>query len=279
MKRRIRMVGFDLDGTLLTTDKRLSEYTKEILRKAVSKGVVVLPVTGRPLNGVPKEISGFWGIRYMITSNGARVVEDGKTICENLLSVEKARKILDIFEDYDTLRDIYYDGQGYMPEAFIQRIGDFVSSPAMAAYMVSTRIPIKDIRAKFEEENRSLDKIQALFCSREDQEEAWKRVEALGDVEVTGSLSMNIEVNAGGVHKGLALGWLAKRLGIEREEVMAFGDGLNDVGMIREAGCGVAMANAVPSVLEAADMVTMSNDEDGVARAVEKYVLNRRRGV
>ena len=235
MKHRIRMVGFDLDGTLLTTDKKLTGYTKEILRRAIKEGVTLLPVTGRPLSGVPEEISGFEGIRHMITSNGARILEE--------------------------------------------RFGDFVSSPAMAAYMVSTRIPIKDIRAKFEEENRSLDKIQALFCSREDQEEAWKRVEALGDVEVTGSLSMNIEVNAGGVHKGLALGWLAKRLGIEREEVMAFGDGLNDVGMIREAGCGVAMANAVPSVLEAADMVTMSNDEDGVARAVEKYVLNRRRGV
>ena len=84
MKRRIRMVGFDLDGTLLTTDKRLTEYTKEILKKAIDKGVVVLPVTGRPLNGVPKEIADFPGIRYMITSNGARVVKDGKTIHENL---------------------------------------------------------------------------------------------------------------------------------------------------------------------------------------------------
>lgn len=61
MKRRIRMVGFDLDGTLLTTDKRLTEYTKEILKKAIDKGVVVLPVTGRPLNGVPKEIADFPG--------------------------------------------------------------------------------------------------------------------------------------------------------------------------------------------------------------------------
>ena len=274
MKRRIRMVGFDLDGTLLTTDKRLTEYTKEILKKAIDKGVVVLPVTGRPLNGVPKEIADFPGIRYMITSNGARVVKDGKTIHENLLSVEKARKILDIFEDYDTLRDIYYDGQGYMPKAFIERVGEYVSSPAMAQSIVSTRVSVDDLRTKFEEENRKLDKIQALFNKKSEQEEAWKRVQALGDLEVTGALNMNIEVNAGGVHKGRALLWLAEELGIDREEVMAFGDGSNDLKMIEEAGIGVAMANAIPSVSDAADLAALSNDSDGVARIIEEYVLS-----
>ena len=266
MKRRIRMVGFDLDGTLLTTDKRLTEYTKEILKKAIDKGVVVLPVTGRPLNGVPKEIADFPGIRYMITSNGARVVKDGKTIHENMISVEKARKILDIF--------ISYDGQGYMPKAFIERVGEYVSSPAMAQYIVSTRVSVDDLRTKFEEENRKLDKIQALFNKKSEQEEAWKRVQALGDLEVTGALNMNIEVNAGGVHKGRALLWLAEELGIDREEVMAFGDGSNDLKMIEEAGIGVAMANAIPSVSDAADLAALSNDSDGVARIIEEYVLS-----
>lgn len=274
MERKIRMVGFDLDGTLLTTDKLVTEYTKKILNRAISEDIIVLPVTGRPLSGIPKEISGFEGMRYMITSNGARVVEDGRTIHESLLSVEKARKILDIFEDYDTLQDVYYDGQGYMPREFIERIGGYVSSPAMEQYMKSTRAPIDDIRVMLDEENRSLDKIQALFGRKGEQKEAWKRIEALGDVEVTGALDRNIEVNAGGVHKGAALLWLAERLGISREEVMAFGDGLNDVMMLREAGVGVAMANSIPAVLEAADMVTSSNDEDGVAKAVEKHVLS-----
>lgn len=275
MGHKIRMVGFDLDGTLLTTDKRLTEYTEEILKKAISEGIIVLPVTGRPLSGIPGEISGFEGIRYMITSNGARVVKDKKTIHENLLPVEKARKILDIFEDYDTLQDIYYDGQGYMPKAFIERIGGYVSSPAMVQYMKTTRAPIDDIRVKLDEENRSLDKIQALFCKKGEQKEAWERITALGDVEVTGALDKNIEVNAGGVHKGAALLWLAKRLGISREEVMAFGDGLNDVRMLQDAGVGVAMANSIPAVLNAADIKALSNDEDGVAKIMETYVLDR----
>lgn len=272
MKRRVRMIGFDLDGTLLTTDKRLTEYTRDVLKRAIGQGVTVLAVTGRPFQGVPEEIRGFEGMKYLITSNGARILENGKTIQENLLPLEKAQKILDIFEEYDTLRDVYYDGQGYMPERFKERIRDYVSSPEMVKYMLTTRIFIDDIREKLENENRGLDKIQALFLKNEEKLEAWKRIEALGGVEVTGALNTNIEVNAGGVHKGAAILWLAKRLGIPREEVMAFGDGSNDIKLIEDAGIGVAMANAIPQALAAADVKARSNDEDGVARVIEEYL-------
>lgn len=272
MKRRIKMIGFDLDGTLLTTDKRLTEHTRQVLERAIRKGITVLAVTGRPLKGVPHEICSFEGMRYLITSNGARILKDGRTIKENLLPVEKARKILDIFEDYDTLRDIYYDGQGYMPRRFIENVADYVTSPETARYIATTRIPIDDLRAKLDEENRSLDKIQALFRNGEEKQEAWGRLMSLGGLEVTGALDTNIEVNAGGVHKGAALCWLAERLGIAREEILAFGDGSDDLKMIIDAGTGVAMANAIPEVLEAADITAASNDEDGVARVIEEFL-------
>ena len=83
MKIKARMIGLDLDGTLLTTEKEFTPYTKEILRKAIAQGIVVLPATGRPLSGIPGELLHFPGIRYAITANGARVVESqtgrGKT--------------------------------------------------------------------------------------------------------------------------------------------------------------------------------------------------------
>lgn len=273
MAHNIKMIGFDLDGTLLTTDKKLTEYTKEILDEAIKRGIVVLPVTGRPLSGVPKELLSYEGMHYVITSNGARVVEDGKTICEKLLSVEKARKILDIFEDYDTLREIYYDGQGYAEENFIENVEKYLENPAMAQYIASTRLPVRDIREKFEKENRSVDKIQGIFRRLPDKKEAWERIEALGEVEVTGAMRNNIEVNAGGVHKGVSLLWLAQKLGIKREEIMAFGDGSNDLKMIQDAGIGVAMSNGISQIIEAADVIAPSNDEDGVAKIIKKYVL------
>lgn len=273
MKQSIKMIGFDLDGTLLTSDKKIGTYTKEILDEAIRRGIIVLPVTGRPLAGVPEELKSYKGIDYMITSNGARVVEHGKSIFERLVSVKTSRNILDIFEDYDTLREIYYDGQGYAQRDKMEQMEKYMKTPVMAEYILRTRLPVEDLNGKFAAEDRPLDKVQALFTSQEEKKEAWKRIEALGDVEVTGALSNNIEVNASGVHKGNALLWLAQRLGIQREEIMAFGDGANDIKMMRDAGIGVAMENSIEAVKEAADMITVSNDAEGVAHTIENYIL------
>ena len=87
-------------------------------------------------------------------------------------------------------------------------------------------------------------------------------------------LRSNIEVNAAGVNKGRALVRLGERLGIRREEIMAFGDGSNDLKMLKEVGTGVAMENAKDEVKEAADYIAGLNDEDGVAKFIEAYVLN-----
>lgn len=274
MNHKIKMIGFDLDGTLLTTDKKMTSYTREVLEEAIRRNIIVLAVTGRPYSGIPKELREFDGIRYLITSNGARIVEDGKFIYERLLPVEKARKILDIFEEYDTLREIYYDGQGYAQESSLKQIEYYIESVAMAGYITSSRLPVPDLREKFEQENRDLDKIQAIFRYPQDKTEAWNRIKALKGVEVTGALDNNIEVNSENVHKGIALLWLAKRLGIKKEEIMAFGDGSNDLKMICDAGIGVAMANGIESVKAAADLIAKSNDEDGVAQIIDQFVLN-----
>lgn len=274
MKHKIKMIGFDLDGTLLTTDKKITAYTKEILEEAIRRGMIILAVTGRPYSGIPKELLEFDGIRYLITSNGARVVEEGKSIYERLLAVEKARKILDIFEEYDTLREVYYDGQGYAQQSALEQIEYYIGSVAMAGYISSSRISVPNLREKFEQENRDLDKIQAIFRYPQDRREALERVSTLKGVEVTGALDNNIEVNSENVHKGIALLWLAKRLGIRKEEIMVFGDGSNDLKMICDAGVGVAMANGIESVKAAADLIAKSNDEDGVAQMIDQYVLN-----
>lgn len=273
MNHRIKMIGFDLDGTLLTTEKELTTYTREVLSEAIRRGIIVLAVTGRPYSGVPKEIREFEGMKYLITSNGARVIEDGQFIYNRLLPHEIAGKILDIFEEYDTLREVYYDGQGYAQESALREIGKYIGTPAMAGYITSSRIAVPNIREKFEREDRPLDKIQALFRNLEEKEEAFEKIRALGGVEATGALKNNIEVNAEGVHKGKALLWLAKKLGIRPEEIMAFGDGTNDLKMLECVGVGVAMENGVEVVKAAADIIAEPNDDEGVAKIIEKYVL------
>lgn len=276
MKIKTRLIGMDLDGTLLTTQKELTAYTKDVLLRAMEQGVEVMPATGRPIGGLPKELLELPGIKYAVTANGGRVVElkPGKSLYECLVPAETARKILEVFERYDTLREVYFDGVGYAEEEALQNIDKYLDSPPMQNYLVSTRRAVPDIRAKFEEENRGVDKVQGLFTTIEDRDAAREELKAIPGIEITGALDRNIEVNAEGVNKGRALIRLGETIGICREEIMGFGDGTNDLKMIQEVGTGVAMSNAKDEVKEAADYIALSNDEEGVARFIEEYVLN-----
>ena len=248
MKIKTRMIGMDLDGTLLTTEKKLTPYTQDVLKRAIAQGIIVLPATGRPVSGVPEEIMHFPGIRYAVTANGGRIVDvqENRTIYENLVPVDKAYAILSVFEKYDTLREIYYDGIGYSEETMLKNIHRYIEPGPMADYMVATRRPIPDVHAKFVETNRPVDKVQGIFASLADKDEALKELEKIKDIEITGALSQNVEINAKDVDKGNALLRLGQILGIPGEEIMAFGDGTNDRKMLEKVGTGVAMANGVP---------------------------------
>lgn len=274
--KQIRMIGLDLDGTLLNTQKELTENTRRVLTEAIDSGILVLVATGRPFTGIPEELRTFPGIHYALTSNRARVLDTdhNKLLIEHLLPMESAKKALRIFEKYDTLSEIYFDGQGYADAAKLDEVGKYHHDPNMWNYVRTTRIPVPDIWDVIAKENRNMDKVQALFADMDEREQAWKELSELKELELVGSLSYNIEINATGVNKGTALVALGEMLGIPREAIMACGDGDNDVHLLREVGFGVAMANAQPQVKDAADYITSSNDEEGVARAIEKFALS-----
>ena len=275
--QQIKMIGLDLDGTLLNTKKELTENTRRVLKEAIDAGILVLMATGRPYTGIPAELRNFPGIHYALTSNGARVLDTdhNKLLIEQLLPMESAKKALRIFEKYDTLSEIYFDGQGYADAAKLDNVGKYHHDPNMWNYVRTTRIAVPDIWDVIAKENRNMDKVQALFANMDERAAAWKELSELKELELVGSLSYNIEINAAGVNKGTSLVALGEMLGIPRESIMACGDGDNDVHLLREVGFGVAMANAQPQVKEAADYITASNDEDGVARVIEKFALHR----
>ncbi|XCP86059.1 Cof-type HAD-IIB family hydrolase [Roseburia hominis] len=273
---QVKMIGFDLDGTLLNSQKELTTYTREVLAEAVRQGVVILPATGRPVTGVPKELLAFPGIRYVVASNGGRIVDikENKLLYNCPVPYELSAEVLRIFDDYDVIHEIYFDGQGYIQEDELKRLDEYVSSPPMADYIRSTRLPIPNLWEKMKAmKGHGLDKVHAIFANADEQKEAEDRIHALGSLEISSAMGHNVEVNASGVNKGNGLLRLGKLLGIRREEIMALGDGNNDLPMIRAAGLGVAMANAIDEVREAADYVTCSNDEDGAAKAIERFVL------
>lgn len=272
---QIRMVGLDLDGTLLNSRKELTAYTKRVITEAIERGVIVLAATGRPYIGVPEELKTLPGMRYALTSNGARILDTktGETLVEHLLSQENAKKALEIFQKYDTLQEVYYDGQGYAEKEKLVHIERYHKNPNMWEYVRTSRKAVDDIRGVMRRENRSMDKVQALFAKMDERAKAWEELKQFQELALVGSLGYNIEVNSRGVNKGRGLLELGKLLGIRREEIMSVGDGDNDIAMLKESGLGVAMGNADSEVKQAADYITDTNDEDGAAKAIVRFVL------
>ena len=149
-KKEIKIVGLDLDGTLLTDKKELLPYTKNVIGEALQNGTVVLVATGRPWTGVPEELRELTGMDYALTANGARIIETrtGKVLEEHLLSKEAAKKAIAIGRKYDTLLEVYFDGQGYAQKDEIAQVRKYHKNPNMWDYFLRTRIAVDRLEKK-----------------------------------------------------------------------------------------------------------------------------------
>ncbi len=270
----IRVLGLDLDGTVFDSEKRISPRTMAAMQAAIARGVVVLPATGRPVSGVPKEFLHLEGVRYALTSNGATVTElaTGRRVVELTFDADTAGQVYDIVRRFNSALSIFIDGNSYTSADNMDKMVEF-SPPALRPYLRDSRIPVQDMHAFLRQHAHGIEKFSILYPDYPTRDAARAAVLAACDVEATSSLGANLELNAPGVNKGRALVALAETLGYRRENVMACGDSDNDLAMIRMAGLGVAMGNAEPEILAAAAAVTDDNDHDGVAKAIERYIL------
>ena len=219
--KKIKMIGLDLDGTLLNDKKELTSHTREILTRAIDQGVTVLVATGRPVTGIPEVLRNFPGMRYALTSNGGRILDlqEDKILYANMLSYEMGAAILKIFGDYDTFKEIYFDGRGFVQADELLKVGEYLRNPAMADYIRTTRKGITSLWEKMEEMNgHEMDKIHALFKNQDERLEAKQRIMELGNLSISDSMGTNLEINAPGVNKGMGLIQLGRLLGIERED-------------------------------------------------------------
>lgn len=275
----IKIIALDLDGTLLDSQKRLSQRNRETLTECIRQGVEVVPCTGRIWSGVPDFIREFPGIHYAITVNGA-IIEDLEQHCiltERKMSCEKAVEILELAKQLNAMYDVYVDGGGVGEKRFMEHLEDYGISPKLREMILATRQIVPDVIEEVRRKARPVEKINYFFGDAEERLRARKMLEARKDVLVSASFSNNLEINEPGAAKGEALLRLASHLGVEPRQTMGFGDGENDISLIRQAGIGVAMENGEEIVKKAADYVTVTNDEDGVAAALE-YLLGIGRG-
>ena len=270
----IRIIALDLDGTLLDSGKNLSAANRDALAAAAEKGIHIVPTTGRFFGGMPESIRALPFVRYAITVNGAQVydrVTDAAIVREEL-PLATALAVMRYLDGFDVIYDCYQDNWGRMTASMQERAADYAPDAHYLKMIRELRKPYPDLKVHLEEEGRDVQKIMLFARDLPTRAQIADGLKArFPELAVTASTWNNLELNSANAHKGLALKRFAEHLGLGLENCMAFGDGANDLTMVQAAGIGVAMANACHEVLAAADYVTLSNDEDGVAAALAHF--------
>lgn len=271
----IRMIGLDLDGTLLTRDKRLTKENETALREAARRGIVVVPVTGRPYSGIPQEIADLSFIDYAITSNGAVITDcaGNKIIRECCMTVQTASMVMGRAEGESIIREYFTRGYGYHDPATRELLRERFGQTPVIHYLKRSRILVEDISASLLGEKDGIENISIMCRSLADREKIRERLEELSGIRIIVPWETDLEITSDQAEKGEALLALGAMLGLTREEIMAVGDGSNDLGLMKAAGLSVAMGNSDPEVLKAADHVTEDNEHDGVAQAIRRFAL------
>ncbi len=270
----VKVILLDLDGTLLSTDKTISPANYAALERAANMGVHIVPATGRFYEAMPAVVRELPFVRYVVTVNGAEIYDaQTKTVLHREeLEPEQAIRIYEYLERLPTICDAYVEGWGYMDRTHYQRIDDYTPVPYVRTMLKELRTPVDDMKALLS--GRTVQKVMAFFKDMDVRARELERMPGLfPNTAVSSSILNNIEVNAAKANKGGALENLCAVLGVDVKDSMAFGDGSNDFTMIQTAGIGVAMGNAYQGLKDAADFITLSCDEDGVAHAIEKFVF------
>lgn len=271
----IKLIASDLDGTLLTNKKELSPKTVQVLNRAVKQGIHIVPCTGRPFTSVPDLIKDFPGVEYIITSNGGAVysVSQGKRIYECLLKPESVDAALAFPLPERVMIEAFTEGNPYSEADYVKDATAYGVPEQGAEYIRRTRRPVQDIRSFTARNREKLDSISFVCGKREVRDRLWRELEEkIPDVYVTSSVVHLLEMGNKNGGKGNTLLWLLKHLGLTPEEAMAFGDADNDSSMLSAVKYGVAVGNATEGCKNAAAYVTDTNEEDGVAKAVERFI-------
>lgn len=261
----IKLIAIDMDGTCLDSKSRMSEETVEALRKAADKGIIIVPTTGRNLKCLPHRLQKESFYRYVITSNGAGVVDikENKRIYDSCISNETAVELLKECK-----------GQGFGIAAHVNEeyyIQGKLLSLAGRVYFgkdAENAISVKNICGMLENSKSRVEEIQLYLIHPKSRERIKEILKSYSDFSVAYS-SIYVEIFDKNASKGKALSVLAEKLGIEKDEIACIGDGENDLPMFEASGHRFAMGNAVDELKKKADKVLPSNDENGVARAVE----------
>ena len=269
---KFKMICLDIDGTLLNSEHKISQKTKEVIEIAANeKQIPVILVSARMPKGIlflQKELN----IRQpIICYSGALVVDEKANILSNCgISILDVRQVYNFVKEIGVHMSLYKDDEWY-----IEEIDEWAEQESEITNIIPNIIYFTDLFNLWDQEKSGPNKI---LCMAEPN-----KIKAL-DVLIKSYNSNNLniypskptylEIMPNNVSKTSAIEILMRKFNIKRSEIIAIGDNYNDIDMIQFAGIGIAMGNAPDGVKQYADDITFSNDEDGVAEAIKKYILS-----
>ena len=264
-----RLILSDIDGTLLRDDLSIGAKTIQALKRAHERGIHFAYSSGRHRHACRIYNADLGFDPDYSLFNGGYIELDGKVLHKSLLSfglIDQAAKLL---------RDIPCAKIAYTLDDFYEESDDaFFARQGFICRQSGHRIVLSDAVGMWEADGTEIYK---LIIKAKDTETIQKVISALEPLSALSTMvqstEVNLEVMPKGSHKGLGVSYLSKGLGIDKSECIAFGDYDNDIEMLEEAGLGIAMANASEACKSAADAITGNNNNDGIAMALEKYLL------
>jgi HAD superfamily hydrolase (TIGR01484 family) len=246
VKGNFKLLALDMDGTFLTDDKTVSKENRAAIEAAERAGVKVMFATGRGIQNVQAYIEELKMEAPIITANGSEVwAAPGKLHSRTLMDSAIVSELHAIALEYDTWYWAYAVDEIYNKERWVEAV--HAQRWLKFGYYYEEEAVLQVIRAKLA---------------------TWDLL------EITNSHLLNLELNPKGINKASGVRQVCEMFGYDMSQVIAMGDSLNDISMIREAGLGVAMGNAQEEVKALADVITATNEEHGVAKIIETYILS-----
>ena len=269
-----KLIAADMDSTALTDDKRLTPRTVEAMNKAIEQGKYVVFSTGRSISLIRPYIDMIKGMRYAVTASGGTVIdlETGKFLLHRMIDEETVKRIISAATGCYVYPILFYENETYGSGWCVEILEEF-GLPAYAPIYKSFMNIVDDSMNYFMEHPAELEKFNLFFGNNYESAEVYEKIKDL-PVTFTTRNSRALEINAVGVSKAEGLKVLCRHLGIDMSEVIAVGDAENDEEMIACAGLKVAMGNGSDRVKALADVIADTNENDGVAKIIEQYLLD-----
>ena len=267
----IQCIALDLDRTTLDAGGRLSPANRKALEYAIGRGVHIVIASGRSFASLPRDVVSVPGIEYAITSNGAAVyhVPTGQRLHGYTLEPQSVRDLLRLTAEEALVYEAFVDGEAYADAAYVRDPVAHGATPQAIPYIQRTRHSEPNIRAFIRAHIHELDSLDLVVADEAAKLRIWMDLEkAVPDVYITSSVQQLIEISHADAGKHSGVRYVTELLGLSPAQTAAFGDGDNDADMLRYVGCGIAVENASPACLAAADLVTARHDRDGVAQGI-----------